>query len=97
MRTLKEKLVERLIEGSDDIFTEFVVVGLEESLTVIINEITRLVNKPKLSDIEHTDLNSLYHDGKATITVLQYYTADDYLIERKIINSAWDKLMSEVF
>jgi hypothetical protein len=97
MRTLKEKLVERLIEGSDDIFTEFVVLGLEESLTVIINEITRLVNKPKLSDIEHTELNSLYHDGKSTITVLQYYTADDYSIERKIINSAWDKLMSGVF
>jgi len=97
MKNTKEKLVERLIEGSDDLFTEFVVVGLEESLTVITNEITRLVNKPKLSDIDHTDLNSLYHDGKATITVLQYYTAGDYLEERKIINSAWDKLMSEVF
>ena len=97
MKTTKEKLIERLIEGNDDIFTEFVIVGLEESLTVIINEITRLVNKPKISEIEHTDLNSLYHDGKATITVLQYYTADDYLIERKIINSAWDRLIGEVF
>jgi hypothetical protein len=97
MKTAKEKLIERLIEGNDDIFTEFVIVGLEESLTVIINEITRLVNKPKISEIEHTDLNSLYHDGKATITVLQYYTADDYLIERKIINSAWDRLIGEVF
>jgi hypothetical protein len=97
MKTTKEKLIERLIEGNDDIFTEFVVVGLEESLTVIINEITRLVNKSKISENEHTDLNSLYHDGKATITVLQYYTADDYLIERKIINSAWDRLIGEVF
>ena len=97
MKTTKEKLIERLIEGNDDIFTEFVVVCLYESLNVIINEITSLVNKPKISEVEHTDLNSLYHDGKATITVLQYYTADDYPIERKIINSAWDRLIGEVF
>ena len=97
LTTLKEKLVKRLFEGNDDIFTEFVIVGLEDSLETIVTEVKRLVNIKNLSDIQHTDLNELYHDGKATIRVLKYYTAGYYTDETALMNKAWDKLLERVF
>ena len=97
LTTLKEKLVKRLLEGNDDIFTEFVIVGLEDSLETIVTEVERLVNIKNLSDVQHTDLNELYHDGKATIRVLKYYTAGYYTDETALINKAWDKLLEKVF
>lgn len=97
MKTAKEKLVARLLEGSDDIFTEFVVVGLEDSLETICDEVERLLEVENLSDIQHTDLNELYHDGKATIRVLKYYTTNYYTDETALINKAWDKLLEKVF
>ena len=97
MTTLKEKLVKRLLEGSDDIFTEFVIVGLEDSLETICAEVERLVNIKDLSDLQHTDLNELYHDGKATIRVLKYYTANYYNEQHQLMNKAWDKMMDQVF
>ena len=97
MTTLKEKLVKRLLEGSDDIFTEFVIVGLEDSLETICAEVERLVNIKDLSDIQHTDLNELYHDGKATIRVLKFYTTGYYNEESQLMNKAWDKMMDQVF
>jgi len=97
MKTAKEKLVTRLLDGSDDIFTEFVVVGLEDGLETIVTEVERLVNIKNLSDIQHTDLNELYHDGKATIRVLKYYTTNYYTDETALINKAWDKLLEKVF
>ena len=97
MTNAKEKLVKRLLEGSDDIFTEFVIVGLEDSLETICAEVERLVNIKDLSDLQHTDLNELYHDGKATIRVLKYYTSGYYNEQSQLMNKAWDKMMDQVF
>ena len=97
MTTAKEKLVARLLEGSDDIFTDFVVVGLEDSLETIYAEVERLLNIKNLSDVQHTDLNELYHDGKATIRVLKYYTTNYYTEQAQLMNKAWDKLLEKVF
>ena len=97
MTTAKEKLVKRLLEGNDDIFTEFVIVGLEDSLETICAEVERLINIKDLSDLQHTDLNELYHDGKATIRVLKFYTTGYYNEESQLMNKAWDKMMDQVF
>jgi len=97
MTNAKEKLVARLLEGSDDIFTDFIVVGLEDSLESIYAEVTRLLNIKNLSDIQQTDLNDLYHDGKATIRVLKYYTTNYYTEQTQLMNKAWDKLLGDVF
>ena len=97
MTNAKEKLVKRLLEGSDNILTEFVIVGLEDSLETICAEVERLLEVEKLSDIQHTDLNELYHDGKATIRVLKYYTADYYNEQSQLMNKAWDKMLDQVF
>jgi len=97
MTNAKDKLVKRLLEGNDDIFTDFVVVGLEDSLETICAEVERLLEVEKLSDIQHTDLNELYHDGKATIRVLKYYTADYYNEQSQLMNKAWDKMLDQVF
>ena len=97
MTNAKEKLVKRLLDGNDDIFTEFVIVGLEDSLETICAEVERLVNIKDLSDLQHTDLNELYHDGKATIRVLKYYTANYYNEQSQLMNKAWDKMMDQVF
>jgi len=97
MTNVKEKLVKRLLEGSDDICTDFVVVGLEDSLETICAEVERLVNTKDLSDLQHTDLNELYHDGKATIRVLKFYTVGYYNEESQLMNKAWDKMMDQVF
>ena len=97
MTTAKEKLVARLLEGSDDIFTEFVVVGLEDSLETICNEVDRLLKIENLSPLQQTDLNELYHDGKATIRVLQYYTTNYYHDQGRLMNKAWDKVFGEEF
>ena len=97
MTNAKDKLVKRLLDGNDDIFTEFVIVGLEDSLETICAEVERLVNIKDLSDIQHTDLNELYHDGKATIRVLKYYTADYYNEQSQLMNKAWDKMLDQVF
>jgi len=97
LTTLKEKLVKRLLDGNDDIFTEFVIVGLEDSLETICAEVERLVNIKDLSDLQHTDLNELYHDGKATIRVLKYFTVGYYNEQSDLMNKAWDKLMEKVF
>ena len=97
LTTLKEKLVKRLLDGSDDIFTDFVVVGLEDSLETICAEVERLVNIKDLSDLQHTDLNELYHDGKATIRVLKFYTTGYYNEQSDLMNKAWDKMMDQVF
>lgn len=97
MTNAKEKLVKRLLEGSHDIFTEFVIVGLEDSLETICAEVERLVNIKDLSDIQHTDLSELYHDGKATLRVLKYYTAGYYTEQNQLMIRAWDKLFDMVF
>ena len=95
--TSKEKLVKRLLDSNDNILTEFVIVGLENSLETICAEVERLLEIENLSDIQHTDLNELYHDGTATIRVLKYYTAYYYTDHSALMNKAWDKLLGDVF
>ena len=97
MTSAKEKLVKRLLEGSHDIFTEFVTVGLEDSLETIVAEVERLMQIKNLSDVQHTDLNELYHDGKAVIRVLKYYTTNYYTEQSQLMNKVWDKLLEKVF
>jgi hypothetical protein len=91
MVTAKEKLVKRLLEGNDDIFTEFVIVGLEDSLDTIINEIKRLLGIKNLNDQQWQDLTELCYDGMATIRVLRYYTAYEYTPETALINKGIDR------
>jgi DNA-binding SARP family transcriptional activator len=91
MKTAKEKLVTRLLEASDDIFTEFVIVGLEDSLETICNEIERLLKIKNLNDTQWQDLTELCYDGEATVRVLRYYTAYEYTPETIIINKGTDK------
>jgi hypothetical protein len=86
-----------MISGNDDLFTEFVIVGLEESLKTIVDEITELLNYKSLPDHRREDLNGLHYDGAATIRVLRYYTAGDYFEEQKVVNASKDKLIGEVF
>ena len=93
----KEKLVKRLLEGNDDIFTEFVVVGLEDSLETVCNAAERLIVQKNLEDFEHTDLTELYYDGLAIIRTLKYYTGCSYTEEVQLMNKAWGKLLSGVF
>ena len=97
MTNAKEKLVARLLEGSHDIFTEFVIVGLEDSLETICNEVERLLNIKNLNDNQKIDLNELYYDGISAIRVLHYYTAYQYEPEAQLMNKAWDKLLGDVF
>jgi hypothetical protein len=100
MKKAKEKLLNRLLEGSGDLFVEFVIVGLEETLDTILAEVNLLNGKPKLTDAQTTDLIDLYHDGKATVRVLRYYSVSPdhkYLDEVAILNKAWDKFMQEMY
>jgi len=92
MTTAKERLVKRLLEGNDDIFTEFVIVGLECSLGDIITEVERLLDIKNLSDAQHTDLNEMYYDSMAIIRVLRYHTRSYYTEETQFLNKAWTKL-----
>ena len=94
MTTAKERLVARLLGGVTD---EFVIVGLEDGLETICNEVERLLNIKKLTDAQHTDLNELYHDGKAVIRVLKYYTTNYYTEQSQLMNKAWDRLLGDVF
>jgi phosphopantetheine adenylyltransferase len=93
----KEKLVTRLLEGDNSIFEEFVVVGLEYHIDLICKEIDRLLGVKKLEDFQFTDLLELYHNGKAIIRVLRYYTGYKYETEMQLVNKAWDKLRGEIF
>jgi len=97
MKTVKEKLIARLLEGSNDIFDEFVIVSLEDSLEIIVAEVERLMQVRDLSNLQQTDLNELYHDGKAHIRVLKYYTTNYYTEQTQLMNKAWDKLLEKVF
>ena len=96
----KEKLVSKLMKNSNDLFDQFVVVGLEDTLETIMAEVNLLNGKSKLTDAQTTDLIDLYHDGKATVRVLRYYSVSPdhkYLEEVKILNKAWDKFMQEMY
>ena len=100
MRSPKEKLVSKLMKNSNDLFDQFVVVGLEDTLETIIGNVSRLLEKSKLQDHQTTDLIDLYHDGKATVRVLRYYSVSPdhkYLEEVAILNRAWDKFMQEMY
>ena len=97
MKTAKEKLVARLLEGSHDIFTDFIIVGLEDSLETICNEVEHLLKIKALSDGQWTDLNELHHDGMAIIRVLKYYSTNYYTEQTAVMNRAWDKLRDITF
>lgn len=95
--TNKERLVKRLLEGSHDIFEDFIIVGLEDSLETICNEVERLLKTKHLCDGHWTDLNELHLDGMATIRVLKYHSTNYYTEQTKLMNRAWDKLREITF
>ena len=97
MTTAKERLVKRMLEGSHDIFEDFIIVGLEDSLETICNEVERLLKIKKLNDGQWTDLNELHHDGMATIRVLKYHSTNYYFGQTELMNRAWDKLRDIIF
>lgn len=74
----KQKLLERLLSGSDDLFTSFVIAGLEESLEIICDWMKLHLSMDKIPDHLMDNLIDLRADGEATIRILRYYGAGDY-------------------
>ena len=84
----KQKLIERLLNDSDDLFTSFVIAGLEENLEVIYDEVKNILSMDRIPDFRMTDLIELRADGEATIRILKYYGAGDYLVAKELIDQA---------
>ena len=94
MKKAKDKLIESIVSNYD-ILDDFVVWGLEEGLSIVTDEVERLLEKPNLKQHQFDDLIELYHDGKAMIRVLYYYTGDSYNEQKVLLNKAWDRMMGE--
>jgi hypothetical protein len=95
MKTLKEKLVERLLNGSDDLFSEFVIVGLQSDLDLIRDEINLLLTKKKLEEFQFEDFKELYQDCKAIVRILAYHGYKDYE-DQVLLDKAWEKILEKL-
>lgn len=84
----KQKLIERLINGGDDLFTSFVIAGLEENLETICDEVKLILSMDRIPDYRMDDLIALRADGEATIRILQYYGAGDYPVAADLMAMA---------
>ena len=84
----KQKLIERLLSGSDDLFSSFVIAGLEESLEIICEEVKRILSMDKIPDYRMDDLIHLRADGEATIRILKYYGAGSYPVASDLMAQA---------
>lgn len=84
----KQKLIERLINGGDDLFTSFVIAGLEENLEIIYDEVKKILSMDRIPDHRMDDLIALRADGEATILILQYYGAGDYPVAAELMAKA---------
>ena len=90
----RERIIHNLLGGGLD---DFVIIGLEGSLELILKYTQDLLQKPTLQKHQFDDLIECYHDGKAMVRVLHYYTGDDYNKEKVLLNKAWDRMMGEFF
>ena len=84
----KQKLIERLINGGDDLFTSFVIAGLEENLEIIYGEVKKILSMDRIPDHRMDDLIALRADGEATILILQYYGAGEYPVAAELMAKA---------
>ena len=100
MTEAKRKLIDRLVsEDCGELFDQFVVVGLEYQLELIIGGIEYLLKKDELEDFQLEDLIEHHYDGMAVIRVLQYHTADrdKYDEQSDIMWRAYTRAIGEVF
>jgi len=95
MKTLKEKLVERLLNGSDDFFSEFVIVGLQSDLDLIRDEINLLLTKKKLEEFQFEDFKELYQNCKAIVQILAYHGYKGYE-DQVLLDKAWEKILEKL-
>jgi len=84
----KQKLLERLLSGSDDLFTSFVIAGLEESLEIICDWMKLHLSMDKIPDHLMDNLIELRADGEATIRILKYYGAGSYPVASDLMAQA---------
>jgi hypothetical protein len=84
----KQKLIERLLNGNDDLFTSFVIAGLEENLEIIYDEVKKILSMDRIPDYRMDDLMALRADGEATIRILQHYGAGDYPFAAELMAKA---------
>ena len=94
MTDRKGRIIQNWLGGGLD---DFVILGLESSLELILNSTRELLEKPHLKQYQFDGLIEHYHDGKAMIRVLHYYTGDSYNEEKVLLNMAWDRMMGEFF
>ena len=92
MNDRKDRMIQRLLGGGLD---DFVIIGLESSLDLILESVQELLEKPRLKQHHFDDMVEYYHDGKAMVRVLHYYTGGDYNEEKVLLNMAWDRMMGE--
>ena len=90
----RERIIQNLLGGGLD---DFVIIGLEGSLELLLESTRELLEKPNLQPYQFDDLIEYYHDGKAMVRMLHYYTGDDYNKEKVLLNKAWDRMMGEFF
>ena len=100
MTEARQKLIDRLLtEDCGELFDQFVVVGLECQLELIIEDIEGLLNKDDLKEYQLEDLIENHHNGMAMLKVLQYNTAnrDKYSAQSELMWRAYTRVMGEVF
>jgi hypothetical protein len=88
MTPIKQKLIERLLNGGDDLFTSFVIAGLEENLEIICDEVKTILSMDRILGHRIADLIDLRADGEATIRILKYYGAGDYPVAAELMAKA---------
>jgi hypothetical protein len=88
MTPIKQKLIERLLNGGDDLFTSFVIAGLEENLEIICDEVQGILSMDRILGHRMADLIDLRADGEATIRILKYYGAGDYPVAAELMAKA---------
>lgn len=98
-KTAKEKLVDLLVnKNGGELFDQFLIVGLQNSLDTTVEMIEVLLAKPYLKEHERKDLHDLCHDGKAMLHVLRYYTPRgmySYIEEESALNMGYQRMLTE--
>jgi len=90
----RERIIQKLLGGD---LEDFIIVGLESSLELVLNSTKELLDKPNLKQYQFDNLIEHYHDGRAMIRVLHYYTGDSYNEQKILLNRAWGRMMGEFY
>ena len=92
MTTARKKLIDRLLtQDCGELFDQFVIVGLEYGLELILEGIEELLAKDHLKDHQWQDLVDSCYDAKAFVRVLRYHNTHTYDKEMIVINKGFDK------